>query len=123
MLRSMKRSLARAMPRVRSGAALLCLLPLSFSTHAGDPDRLARGLDSIQAQEISSDLFFFASDEMRGRDTPSQEQRVAARFVRARLERLGFRPGAGASYFFEYPPPVDMRRLDPDHTHVTASGP
>jgi hypothetical protein len=45
-----------------------------------------------RGREIRADLFFFASDEMRGRDTPSLEQRVAARFLRARLERLGLRP-------------------------------
>lgn len=63
---------------------------------------LQRALDSIDAKEIEADLQFFASDELRGRDTPSPELRVAARFLRARLERLGFKPGAGDSYFHQY---------------------
>jgi peptidase M28-like protein len=96
-----------------SNSALLALF-LWLPTLPGDPGdelRLARALDTIEAREIRSDLFFFASDEMRGRDTPSKEQRVAARFVRARLERLGFEPGAGTSFFHEYP--LQQRRIDP----------
>ncbi|MEZ5973554.1 MAG: hypothetical protein R3E96_01560 [Planctomycetota bacterium] len=32
---------------------------------------MQRGLDSIQAQNVRSDIFFLADDEMHGRDTPS----------------------------------------------------
>jgi len=84
---------------------------------AGDELRLAAGLDTIQPEEIRSDLFFFASDEMRGRDTPSPEQRVAARFLRARLERLGFTPGGSQGFFFEYP--LRSRAIDPERSTLT----
>lgn len=60
-------------------------------------------LETINADEIRSDIFFVASDEMRGRDTPSEEQRIVARYIRARLQRLGVAPGAPMGYFFEYP--------------------
>ena len=90
-------------------------------TAVGDELRLTRGLATIEASEIRADLFFFASDEMRGRDTPSNEQRVAARFLRARLERLGFSPGAGASFFFEYP--LQRRRIDPVRSRLSVAGP
>ncbi len=87
----------------------------------GTDGGLERALGSIRATDISSDLYFFASDEMRGRDTPSLELRVAARFVRARLERLGFRPGAGESFFHEYP--LRSRRIDAERSRLAARGP
>ncbi|MEM1452550.1 MAG: M28 family peptidase [Planctomycetota bacterium] len=68
-----------------------------------DEDALERALETISADEIRSDLEFIASDEMAGRDSPSPEQRIAARYIRARLMRLGFEPGArGESYLDEW---------------------
>ncbi len=108
---------------LRSALCTLLLLapvrPAAAST--GDELRLARALETIEAREIRADLFFFASDEMRGRDTPSKEQRVAARFLRARLERLGLEPGAGASFFHEYP--LQQRRIDPARSSLSVRGP
>lgn len=93
-------------------SALLAFLPVQAGTDA----RLERALDAIRADELRADLYFFADPEMRGRDTPSNEQRVAARFLRARLERLGLAPGAGTSYFHEYP--LLQRRIDPAGTNL-----
>jgi hypothetical protein len=95
-------------------AAAALARPLAAS---GDPARLARALDTIEVAELRADLFFFADPELRGRDTPSLEQRVAARFLRARLETLGLAPGAGASYFFEYP--LERRRIDPERSRLS----
>jgi len=64
---------------------------------------LQRALDSVNAASIKADLRFIADDEMRGRDTTSQEQRIAARYIRARLERIGFQPGAGEKFLYSYP--------------------
>ncbi|MEM9379239.1 MAG: M28 family peptidase [Planctomycetota bacterium] len=68
-----------------------------------DDEPLERALDSITAEKIRSDLEFIASDEMAGRDSPSPELKIAARYIRARLMRLGFEPGArGESYLDEW---------------------
>jgi hypothetical protein len=93
------------------------LLTFFVQAPAADDARLTRALDSIRSDELRADLHFFASQEMKGRDTPSNEQRVAARFLRARLERLGLTPGAGAGWFFEYP--LNQRRIDPAGTRLT----
>jgi hypothetical protein len=99
-------------------AALALSVPSVPAT--GDELRLGRALETVDADQIRADVFFFASDEMRGRDTPSPEQRVAARFVRARLERLGFQPGAGTSFFHEYP--LMQRRIDPARSRLELAG-
>jgi hypothetical protein len=98
-------------------SALAALAPRT----SGDPERLEAALATISADEIAADLRFFASQEMRGRDTPSTELRVAARFVRARLQRLGFRPGAGESYFHEYT--LARRAIDPLRSRLHVEGP
>jgi Peptidase family M28 len=78
--------------------------------------RATRALDSIKAEHLRADLFFLASDELAGRDSPSFEQRLAARFIRARLQRLGLEPGAGDSYLHTYQLP--WRALELAHCHA-----
>ena len=77
-------------------------------------DALERSLAAVNAGRISADLHFLASDDMRGRDTPSAELRIAARFLRARLQQLGFQPGAENGYFHEYH--LAWRALDPQRS-------
>jgi len=84
--------------------ALAAGSPETVRSIDGDPEAtpLERALESIQADNIKSDLYFIASDEMAGRDTPSPQQRVAARFIRARLQRLGWEAGTADGYFHSY---------------------
>ncbi|MFT7676406.1 MAG: hypothetical protein ACI8QC_000377 [Planctomycetota bacterium] len=63
---------------------------------------LEAGLASVNADTLRSDIFFIASDEMGGRDSPSPQQRIAARYIRARLMRMGWEPGWKGSYFHPY---------------------
>ena len=60
-------------------------------------------LEAVKTENVKADIHFIASDEMRGRDTPSAEIRIAARFIQARLMRLGFEEGGHKGYFYEYP--------------------
>lgn len=85
-----------------------------------EPPALTAALDSISTENIAADLHFFASDEMKGRDTPSPEQRIAARFLAARLGRLGWTPGAQeGSWFWDFELP--MMRVDDVASHLTAT--
>ncbi|MFT5286038.1 MAG: hypothetical protein ACI8TQ_002206 [Planctomycetota bacterium] len=81
---------------------------------------LTRALDSVKAEDIKADLYFIASDELQGRDTPSQGLRIAARFVRARLERLGWQPGASDGYLYEYS--LQNKRIDTQTTRARLVG-
>ena len=106
------RSFSRA-----SAALLFCLVPFATASKSGAV--LKSALDSVQADKISADLHFIASDELRGRDTPSPELRVAARFIAARLERLGWKPGAKDGWFQEFE--ASGTALDGEQSRVNAS--
>ena len=73
-------------------------------------------LAAVRTESIRSDLFFLASDELEGRDTPSPGLRIAARYIRTRLERLGWKPGAGGSFLHLYP--LEQRRLDEERSLI-----
>ena len=92
---------------LHSLSALLVLPLLAFSPIQtdGPPDNVAlmAALEAVRAANLSADLHFLASDDMRGRETPSPELRIAADFLRARVQRLGFQPGAENGWYHEYP--------------------
>lgn len=78
---------------------------------------LERGLDAIKQEHIKSDLYFLADDVMGGRDTPSLEQKIAARYLRARLMRLGFQTGYKDSFIYPYELP--QWGMNADETFMT----
>jgi hypothetical protein len=77
-------------------------LPLLFLLAGSDPVAVERALASVSAEGICADVRFIAADELEGRDTPSAGLRLAARYIRARLERLGFQPGGDDGFFDRY---------------------
>lgn len=81
---------------------------------------LDRALDTINADEIRSDLMFIASDAMGGRNSPSPQLKVAARFIRSRLMRYGFEPGAQeGSYLYEWQ--IHQLGFEPETAKATIS--
>ncbi|MCA9002081.1 MAG: M28 family peptidase, partial [Planctomycetes bacterium] len=97
---------------------LLVLVPFGQAQKATSaPAPLERGLEAIQQEHITSDLYFLADDVMGGRDTPSLEQKIAARYLRARLMRLGFQTGYKDSYLYPYELP--RWGTDVEKTHMT----
>ncbi len=57
----------------------------------------------ISKAEVEAHLRFLASDELRGRRTGSEGNNIAARYIAANLEALGFKPAPGADEgFFQY---------------------
>lgn len=69
---------------------LICILPfVSCRTIAQlTPDSLAK---TITAEDLKKHLVFIASDSMRGRDTGSPEQRLAAKYIAAKFESYGLK--------------------------------
>ena len=100
------------------GTSIVLALPLlaasGRATQAVGQDadaRLERALETVQTHKLSADLHFLASDELAGRDSPSFEQRIAARFLKHRVQRLGLEAGNGERYLYEYE--LVWRALDP----------
>jgi hypothetical protein len=58
-------------------------------------------LASIRQADLRADLFFLASDAMKGRLTNTPENAIAAEWIKSRFERLGLEP-AVPGYFQTY---------------------
>lgn len=85
--------------------ARLVIAAVVAAAIAGAPAAQERAphIESILKAELRADLFFLASDGMRGRLTDTSENALAAEWVKARFERLGLRPGGQEqSYFHRY---------------------
>ena len=101
-------------------AALLTALPLTAQAGTEPASGLEAGLESVQTENIRADIHFIASDDMAGRDSPSPGLRIAARYIRSRLQRLGFQPGAEDGFFYHYP--LRQLRMDAEASSLTLSG-
>ena len=77
----------------------------------------ARGVDTITAAQLKNYLYFIASDEMEGRDTPSRGLDTTAKFIAMNLERWGFKPAGDDGTFFQR---IALRRDQVDPAHSTA---
>lgn len=60
----------------------------------------APAIESIRRGELKADLYFLASDTMRGRLTGTPEYNQAAEWIAARYARLGLQPLAADGSFF-----------------------
>jgi peptidase M28-like protein len=85
-------------------AIVIAVLGLSASGPATAARRNAsgpRGVDQIEQGRLKADLSFIAADELEGRDTPSRGLDVAARYIAARLQAIGLKPGGGDGSYFQ----------------------
>ncbi len=59
-----------------------------------------KAAENITAKQMSDYLYFIASDEMEGRDTPSRGLDTTAKFIGMNLSRWGFKPaGDNGTYY------------------------
>jgi len=63
-----------------------------------DEKKIAEG---VTAEQLSNYLYFVASDEMEGRDTPSRGLDTTAKFIAMNLSRWGFKPAGDNGTFFQ----------------------
>jgi hypothetical protein len=57
--------------------------------------------EGITAAQLSSYLYFVASDAMGGRDTPSSGLDITAEFIKMNLQKWGFKPAGDNGTFFQ----------------------
>src|SRR2546421_7351491 len=109
--------------------ALSVAMPASFAQRAASKPKVttsaaiaaARGVDTISAAQLKSYLYFIASDEMEGRDTPSRGLDTTAQFLAMNLSRWGFKPAGDDGTFFQK---IALRRdvIDKAETSVQLNG-
>ena len=77
--------------------------------------------EGVTAAQLKNYLYFVASDEMEGRDTPSRGLDTVAKFIGMNLERWGFRP-AGDNGTFYQTIALSTYKIDPAATSVSIGG-
>lgn len=81
---------------------LLSLLIVSegWSQKKGDPKSFA---NSITSDDLKRHLYIIAGKEMEGRETATDGQRKAARYIEDYFKSLNLLPGAGTSFQMDFP--------------------
>ena len=102
--------------RYRASVVLLCAASVVAVATQDVPQA-----DSIRAADLKADLYFLASDSMRGRLTGTPENGLAAEFIKARFERLGLTaPAQDGSFFHTFR--LTTATLGPDNQLATHGG-
>ena len=65
------------------------------------PSELKPALEAINQRSIAATINFLASDEMRGRDTPSRELTIASAYVAARFKAAGLKGLGDKGSFYQ----------------------
>ncbi len=67
----------------------------------------------ISTEEVKSELYFLASDYLKGRDTGSPELQIAANYLAEHLRAFGFKPAPGMDSYFQT---ISFSRTTPPET-------
>ena len=87
------------MRKLYSNTLVLMILTLNVSAQK-------EGLNYINKSDMKAYMTFFASDEMKGRETGSRENEIAALYLGTNLMRLGLKPITGTGDYFQQLPLV-----------------
>ncbi|MFT3743859.1 MAG: M28 family peptidase [Pyrinomonadaceae bacterium] len=60
-----------------------------------------KAAEAVTAKQLSDYLYFVASDEMEGRDTPSRGLDTVAKFIGMNLDKWGFKPAGDDGSFYQ----------------------
>lgn len=107
--------------------ALATPLPAAYAqsatsvTSAIVPTSARETAEKITAAQLRDYLYFVASDEMEGRDTPSRGLDTVAKFLAMNLSRWGLKPAGDNGTYFQK---ISLRRsrLDPSKTRAEIGG-
>ena len=99
----------------------LCIALFASSAIFGQDIKITpaerKAAEGVTAAQLSSYLYFVASDAMGGRDTPSQGLDITAEFIKMNLQRWGFK-GAGDNGTFFQKIALSREAVDPAATAV-----
>lgn len=109
--------------RVKRGPALILLVALfmtSVVSASNMPLPSSEATSSITTRDLKKHLSFLASDELGGRYTLSQGNRIAARYLASELESYGYKGAARDGSFFQRVP-LGYRSVNIDKSIMTLS--
>jgi hypothetical protein len=109
--------------RVKRGPALILLVALltaSAVVASNMPLPSSEATSSITTRDLKKHLSFLASDELGGRYTLSQGNRIAARYLASELESYGYKGAARDGSFFQRVP-LSYRSVNMDKSKLTLS--
>ncbi len=81
-------------------------------------EKSRRAAEQITAEKLKEVLYFIASDEMAGRDTPSQGLDATARYLAERLKRLKAKPAGDKGSYFQR---ITLRSTEVDREQTAAA--
>lgn len=108
----------RSFPASKALAVVLALVITTVAQTATLPLPSSETTNSINRVDLKKHLCFLASDELGGRYTFSDGNRIAARYLAAQLESYGFRGAAKGNSFFQKIP-LAYRTVDVNKSGVT----
>jgi hypothetical protein len=109
-------NLARKMFYRRSFIAALAGILISQCATAQD---VQRATASIVPDDLKADIAFLASDDLKGRNSGSEEDHIATDYIATQFMRLGLKPvGDDGTYFQNME--IDTADVNREHTTLTA---
>ena len=79
------------------------LAPFVLAKCGNRDNAVKQALESITAEDLSSDISVLASDEFEGRGPSSRGEIKTINFLKEEFQKLGLQPGNGESFFQEVP--------------------
>lgn len=95
--------------------------PAVLAQPPGLPPAIRAAAEGLSAEQIAWDLAYLASDELRGRNTPSPGFDAAADYLASRLERAGLKPGGDQGTFRQHYE-LHETRIDTDAAAIEIAG-
>jgi hypothetical protein len=98
------------------GLVILLMLFLTF----GCKSPQQKAVESITEKELKVHLDILASDEFQGRNTPSQELKIASRYIATLAENYGLKPLMPDGSFFQEIP-LEVNAIDQARTRIISA--
>ena len=92
------------MKKISCAMSLLILLASCASKDVSSPKNLSKFTDKISIESLKKNLYVVASDEMQGRETGSEGQKKAGRFLISEYQAAGINFPKGANNFYQKVP-------------------
>jgi hypothetical protein len=97
-----------------------CFITLTFIFFSLSLHGQKEGLASINIDALKGYMTFLASDEMKGRETGTTENNIAALYIRSNLMRLGLKPLPETGDYLQKVPIISSE-IKGNDTHIRAS--